>query len=158
MCSCWWTILPMNFLLVCLELSYLMYLVWKISTYNPLFIPEHVRWLSRLGMSAFLFVSAVWFKMVTLGISIIASTGCPTQRRLLEKLKGIPPRRLVKLYPIEVRPTKYLSKGVHRLGDLHVYNFTYMVLLTGDHRRDNFTTEWGTYELLLPSEIIINEK
>ena len=28
----------------------------------------------QVGMSAFLFVSAVWFKMVTLGISIIAST------------------------------------------------------------------------------------
>ena len=53
---------------------YLLFLVWEISTYNPLFIPEHVRWPSRLGIGAFLFVSTVWFKMVYSGISITAST------------------------------------------------------------------------------------
>jgi hypothetical protein len=53
---------------------YLLFLVWEISTYSPLFIPEHVRWPSRLGIGAFLFVSTVWFKMVYSGILITAST------------------------------------------------------------------------------------
>ncbi len=51
-----------------------MYLVWEISTYNPLFIPEHVRWPSRVAVYLFLLSSAVWFKMVYSGISITAST------------------------------------------------------------------------------------
>ena len=55
--------------------KYLLYLVWEISTYNPLLIPPHVRWPLRLGISAFVFLSAgVWFKMLYLGISITGST------------------------------------------------------------------------------------
>ena len=54
------------------KLAHFLYL--STSEFHSLFIPEHARWPSRVGVSVFLFVSAVWFKMVYSGISITAST------------------------------------------------------------------------------------
>ena len=52
-------------------------LQWKGALSHPFFIPEDPRWPSLAGISAFLFIIALWFKLLTFKILIIGNVVLP---------------------------------------------------------------------------------